>query len=322
MSKEMLIEDTDLKFVAYYVVRQFKKRTRRDPTGLYFNKAMSLINTKLKEEGYNLRLPHCWYRWGDEVVRYYMPFELGWNHEDPPSTKVTWEGDVPRGMIDLRLQDKVKSLSDEMADQFSSENLSEMVEQVYMNAPFDFQRLYKKVRDSFLSILRAEVAVENFNISKLIPQLEEAIAAFPEDSEFDEIRAHLPAFKSLLMHVLSTENTDYSLANEISEEFWFWFCYFLRLHPRAHENIGKEALAIWSERLEVETDLYMRAFGEHVLRLFRAIPEISLDAELAPFVASEQEVEKESDKIMSEFEGEFDGLDTFLDNVKGSYKLR
>ena len=322
MSKEMLIEDTDLKFVAYCVVRQFKKRTGRDPTGLYFNKAMSLINTKLKEEGYNLRLPHCWYRWGDEVVRYYMPFELGWNHEDPPSTKVTWEGDVPRGMIDLRLQDKVKSLSDEMADQFSSENLSEMVEQVYMNAPFDFQRLYKKVRDSFLSILRAEVAVENFNISKLIPQLEEAIAAFPEDSEFDEIRAHLPAFKSLLMHVLSTENTDYSLANEISEEFWFWFCYFLRLHPRAHENIGKEALAIWSERLEVETDLYMRAFGEHVLRLFRAIPEISLDAELAPFVASEQEVEKESDKIMSEFEGEFDGLDTFLDNVKGSYKLR
>ena len=322
MSREILVDNTDLKYVAYYVVRRFKKKTGRDPTGLYFNKAMSLINTKLREDGYNLRLPHCWYRWGDEVVRYYMPFELSWNHEDPPSTTVTWEGDVPREMIDLRLHDRVKTLSDEMADQFSNENISEMVEQVYMNAPFDFQRLYKKVRDSFLSIRLAEVAVENFSLNKLIPQLEKAIAAFPEDSEFDEVREHLPAFKSLMMYVLSGENPDYGLANEISEELWFWFCYFLRLHPRAHENIGKEALAIWTERLEVETDLYLRAFGEHVLRLSRSMPKISIDAELAPFVASELEVERESDRIMSEFEGEFDGLDTFLEKVKGNYKSK
>ena len=322
MPKEMLIEDTDLKFAAYYVIKQFRLKTGDDPTGLYFNKAMSIINSKMKEDGYNLRLPHCWYRWGDEVVRYCMPFELGWSHEDPPFTKVTWEGEVPYGMIDVKVQDRVKTLATELAERYSSEEISEMVEQVYRNAPFEFQRRYKSVRDSFLSIQRTEFKVENFNKRKLIPQLVEAIESFPDDKEFDEVKAHLPAFQRLMTYVLTTDDVNYPLANEISEEFWFWFCYFLRLHPSCHENVGIDALAIWTERLQIESERYARTFGDHVLRASKTIPEIASDDVLMPFVATEQDIEKESGKILAEFEGEFEGLDEFLTKVKSNYKAK
>ena len=40
------------------------------PSGVMFNKFMTLLYRDIRRTlGVDIRLPHCWYRWGDEVVR-------------------------------------------------------------------------------------------------------------------------------------------------------------------------------------------------------------------------------------------------------------
>jgi hypothetical protein len=40
---------------------------------------------------------------------------------------------------------------------------------------------------------------------------------------------------------------------DLAELFWFFFCYHLRVHKKGHENVPKETLNIWAEKIPWET---------------------------------------------------------------------
>lgn len=49
--------------------------------GMTFNRFMTQLNYSLQsEKNTDIRLPHCWYRWGDEVVRDHLGSYTKWNH--------------------------------------------------------------------------------------------------------------------------------------------------------------------------------------------------------------------------------------------------
>lgn len=56
-----------LALASYLVIEEHRRLTGQYPSGLYFNKAMCLLYRNLKKANLNLELPHCWYRYGDEV---------------------------------------------------------------------------------------------------------------------------------------------------------------------------------------------------------------------------------------------------------------
>jgi hypothetical protein len=66
--------------------------------------------------------------------------------------------------------------------------------------------------------------------------------------------------------VKDTSHPDYVLSKELLEEFWEWFCYFLRVHPSAHENVPRETIEFWRERLDWETERYARILGDHIVQ--------------------------------------------------------
>ena len=55
---------------------------------------------------------------------------------------------------------------------------------------------------------------------------------------------------------------------QISETFWFYFCYHLRLHRDCHENVSAETLRIWREALPEAGEVYGERMQNYAYYLF------------------------------------------------------
>lgn len=88
-------EDDLIPLASYLAIEACQDRFENPPRGLYFNKVLSLLHRQFQDLGVDIGLPHCWYRYGDEVVRYEMPSPLVWDHEATDKTTVLWDGDPP-----------------------------------------------------------------------------------------------------------------------------------------------------------------------------------------------------------------------------------
>jgi hypothetical protein len=300
-------------FAAYLVIDRYKRKYGSPPRGVYFNKIMSLLYRKAKSEGFDIKLPHCWYRYGDEVVKYLMPHNIQWNHEDAYQTFVSWQGFEPEDMSDSRLTKRLKLLVDELVDKYSEKNVNEAIEEVYSYAPFEFQRAYRKCKDSILDQMRTQVNWKNYAKDVVWPCFDSACASFPK-TEFPEVADALPVFRRLMEQVLVEDASypDYVLSKELLEEFWEWFCYFLRVHPSAYENVPRETIEFWRERLDWETERYSRILGDHVVQAASRDRSLSEDPLLGPVVDSRLKRVSEENDAISLFDDDFEGLDNFL----------
>ncbi len=104
---------------------------------------MCLLYRNLKRKNLNLKLPHCWYRYGDEVVRYHMPHQIRWNHEDPRRTSVHWMGSEP-DIKEERVLEEVRRITERY---HTRDGLRELVAEIYNTAPYEFQKKFREVFD-------------------------------------------------------------------------------------------------------------------------------------------------------------------------------
>jgi len=304
-------------YASYLVIERHKRKYGSLPRGVYFNKIMSLLYRKAKGEGFDIKLPHCWYRYGDEVVKYHMPQNVQWNHEDAYQTIVSWQGFEPENPSDSRLTRRLKQLLDELVDKYSEKNVNEAIEEVYSYAPFEFQRAYRKCKDSILDQMRTQVNWKNYAQDVVWPCIDSACASFPK-KEFPEVAETLPVFRRLMEQVLvkDTSHPDYVLSKELLEEFWEWFCYFLRVHPSAHENVPRETIEFWRERLDWETERYARILGDHIVQASFKDHSLDKDPVLGDAVESRLKKASEENDAISLFDDDFEGLEDFLKQAR------
>lgn len=302
---------------SHMVISKYVERTGEAPSGLFFNKMMSLLHSRMLERRVNFPLPHCWYRWGDEVVRYEMPREISWNHEEPPYTTVSWDGDLPYYASLDEDRETLERVVVDLLDMYSDDGgVEKAVEAVYTRAPFEFQRRYRECRNLILDRSRTPAGVRDFGRNMLLPALESAMKVFPE-ADFPVVSRKVPAFRSVMRLILEEEEVDVRLVREVSEEFWFWFCYHLRLHPDAHENVSEETLEHWRDRLGTEERRYHRMLGDHILRLARDHPSVMDDDVLGPMFIERSKQAEEEDAIIDEAASELEGLEDFLRDIHG-----
>jgi len=304
----------NLVYSAFLVITNHIKKTGEEPSGLYFNKVMSLLHFKSKQKGTDIQLPHCWYRYGDEVVRYLMPTSIGWNHEEPPTTKVHWKGDVP--YFNLEDGEYLKSEVELLTDQYvGKEGIKKAVDEVYAHAPFQFQRDFKDCRDEFFSINHRQIDIEYYGETVLLPLIERACASFPTE-EFPEVTPHILAFKEAMKYVLSSSRPNYQMGHKFCIEFWEWFCYYLRLHDSAHENVSRETLLVWAEKIEPETTRYMRIFGDRLVNFSNMDDSIKSIPHLGSVIKERKQRIEEELKILASFDDDFNDLEKFLEHVR------
>lgn len=315
--------DDMIAYISYSVINDYKRLYNDNlPSGLFFNKVLSILYKTLKEEKIDIKLPHCWYRWGDEVVRHYMPYEIEWNHEEAYFTTVDWNGDRPDPIENDGLRKEIDDTIDRIIKKYSSykEEIGELLSEVYKTAPFEFQKQYKNVRDILFDKRLAQSKSTDFGKNILWPILDKALNTFPDDTYFKTVRQHIPAFKRLIYLYINQPNPNYKVINEISEEFWFWFCYYLRVNDQAHENINQDTLAYWEEVRIKEDEIYMRNFQDYAFSLYNSDNTLRDDDILKPFIDAAIQRERELESTFKEFDKVFDGLNDFL--VSGMVKYK
>lgn len=307
-----------ISIASYSVISKYEERTGLQPTGLYFNKMMSLLHNEMKARGKDLGLPHCWYRWGDEVVRYLMPNSIRWNHEEPQFTKVTWDGRMPSGMGNDPSSRLVLSIVQMLTEKYGSDDgVERYVADVYKYAPFEFQRSFRLCRETFRSKIQSGIDLPKYGRDFLWPMLEKAMGDFPS-LEFPSIADKIEPFREVMRILLCEDGVDYRYANEVSEEFWTWFCYYLRLHQSCHENVPSETLSYWNERLPFEDERYKRQLGDHVVMLEKK--GYALSPILKSISAYRKEETKREDVLFDSLGEDLEGMDEFLGVVRSSYR--
>ena len=236
---------------SYIFLKKYKEKTGKDSSGVLFNKYMTLLNRELLFKGVDMHLPHCWYRWGDEVVRYCLPF-IDWNHEDLSSTFVHFSDKSPR----INHKDPNVKYASNFADQFilnyaKKYGQEEAIDEVYSDAPFAFQNDFRQLREA-IKISRTNVPMKNYH-GYIKGLFETAVKSFPPDFGF--LSQRFEEFSSTFRLALSKKAKPDELY-EISETFWFFFCYHLRLNSRCHENVPQSTLEVWRDILPAEEEKY------------------------------------------------------------------
>jgi hypothetical protein len=309
-------ENDIIKYSSYKVIKRYEEKTNTSPWGIYFNKSISLIHNNLKIHGIDMELPHCWYRWDDEVVRQNMPHELKWDHEESQYTKVKWVGDAPN-LPESEIRKIIDNTVSYVLEKYSNKDaLPEFIDLIYENAPFEFQRKYRFVREFFFLTKNESLGVSDPFKEVLLPQISDSLDHFPKDNQFQTIREFIPAFKKFVEYSVNSFRKDYSELEEVSEEFWFWFSYFLRLHKDAHENVNQETILLWREKLSAETEIFYKNFKNHVLSLSKYNKDVRNDELLGQFLKEAESEESEDELIFAEFNETVKDLEAFLNENK------
>lgn len=231
-----------VKYASCTFVQMYKHSEGTLPTGVLYNKFMTLLNRELKDQrDANIRLSHCWYRWGDEVVRANLPY-MTWNHESFRKTTVDYVGIMespPRN-------DDIVAFIDSYARKFirdhpGREGMEIAVDEVYAGAPFEFQNEFRKLREN-LDLAQSKLTFSNQG-DMVRDLFENAMEHFPHKS-FPDVTEQTAQFERVFDLALK-KNLSVDRLQQISESYWFFFCYHLRLHRKCHENVSSETLDHW-----------------------------------------------------------------------------
>ena len=242
------VSDT-VKLAAFTFIRKSEALTGSPPSGLLFNKFMIMFNRRMLKQGKDIRLAHCWYRWGDEVVSYALRDIVRFNHEELLYTSVSWIGKPIDDPEKYGSFDGVSAYADEFLGAYADKEGKEiLLDDVYREAPYQFQSDYKKVRENLREAL-SNIPVHGYRTKILWPLFEGAMGSFPHD--FDRISPYKEDFCKVFRAAIESD-ADIRELYCMSEDFWFFFCYHLRL--KCHYNVNAETLSHWRDVLPWETE--------------------------------------------------------------------
>lgn len=256
--QDLSLDEKQLNYASYFVVKEFESLTDEKPTGVFFNKIMSLLNRRID----NFILSHYWYRYGDQVCRQNMPYGLEWTSFEMDRTKVNWKldrFDYFDGLKGHPIEEEVKFLVEKYHN-----SLEELIDDVYSYAPYDFQRKFLELRKTFYGVDNAyNWDIENYKrLSE--PLFRDTFETFPVH-EFKELEGEYELVKTFIDIKLKGD-WKFKVLEQISRDFWFLFCYHLRLKPSARENIPPDILHHWREKLPMDTDRHRKSIADMILK--------------------------------------------------------
>lgn len=257
-SERLPYKEKLLNYASYLVVEEYKDRYGEEPNGVFFNKIMSLLNKRNP----HFNLPHYWYRYGDQVCRQKMPTALSWNSEETNETTVDWRYrryDYFKELDNHPIEEDVKLLIEDY-----SNNFEKLIDDVYSYAPFDFQRKFLNLRKTFYGIKNAyNWDIKSYKeLSK--PIFLETFNKFPIH-EFKDLKEEYKLVKAFIETKLESESWRFKILEDISKDFWFLFCYHLRLNPKGRENIPSDILHYWKNSLPNNTSRHRKSIADKII---------------------------------------------------------
>jgi len=299
-----------LDYTSYVIISKYKEETNEYPSGLYFNKIASLAYRRLKSDGIDIKLPHYWYRYGDQVHQYSMPNNLSWNHESPLKTVVKWGYEAPMPLhTETETYKSIDKVVSELTERYAH-NEFEAVREVYKHAPFKFQQKFLNLRETFYG--RSKALNWDSNAYKEIskPIFKSTFNSFPKH-KFPSLVHQYKVVRDFI-NEYTDNNYDYNLLQDTCTNFWFLFCYHLRLNKEARENIPKQTISHWESKLQFENTRYRRIISDLITAACKDKPYL-LDNDLIREEYEWREKDlKNADEVIDQFFSEIEESGTSI----------
>jgi len=287
-------DDKLIHYASYLIIQKHESVTGDKPNGMFFNKIMSLLNKQLDD----FKLSHYWYRYGDQVCRQIMPTNLEWTNVELNETKVDWKYDIPeffKGLEGHTIETEIESLVKNYHDNFET-----LIDDVYSYAPYDFQRKFLELRKLFYGANNAyNWDMESYKeLSK--PIFRDTYDTFPIH-DFKEIEEEYELVRTFIEAKLDSENWRFKILEKISTDFWFLFCYYLRLNPKARENIPPKVLHYWEEKLSIDANRHRKSIGDTIIKSIEKDPSLLEYEAINEFYRWRKDDKEETEQMIDEF---------------------
>lgn len=237
-----------LEYASWKILNKYKNHEQK-VNAFVFNKTMSVLNQQLIDiYGLNIKLPRCWYYYGEQVVPIEMPSQVrceGLGMEDIQTT-FKWIGNSP---IHPRRKDKKKidSQVNSLISKFPpNEDIHELVDKVYEYAPYEFQIAYSKFRSDFQ--LMSDVDKDGKIRSKLLYKndFKKAIECFPHE-DFPNFKVPAKKIELIVYSIFDECPEQNKLGVNLAKDFWEIFCKFLRINEKGHYYVSQGIIDNWTK---------------------------------------------------------------------------
>ncbi len=276
-------EETLLAYACFKVIEKYKKKGSNKVDSLRFNKMISLLDHKLKEEEkLDLKVPICWYYFGEEVVPLELPQHVKFQHKEKTEDEYSsfwWEGDRPRP--DSRKKARVDACVDSLYSLYPpSDDVYIAVGADYQYAPFEFQRKYKGFRSD--SLIWSEVDPDGKFRSQALyaPGIRLAFAQFPF-VEFPQLKVMATQVEILLMAMFTKMPSENRRAVKLAKRFWETFCKFLRIYEddtrKGFRNVTTVRVDNWKKDAQAVLVDYRKELDRDIKAILRILPDKAIE---------------------------------------------
>ncbi len=256
---------TLLEYASWKIISKYQDTSTGRVDGLWFNKMMSLLNTRLFQgkPKVDILLPRCWYFYGEEVVPKELPSQVKCEGLDEAGvrTRFCWTGDRPK-LTAKRQKQRIDSAVNSLYSRFPpGGNVFDAVKAVYESAPFDFQRHYARFRSDFR--LLSDVDIDGtFRATALYPkEFKRAMQSFPSE-KFPELRVPAKKLECVVEAILEEFPSENMVAIDMAVNFWEIFCKFLRVTE--NKNVSERRVGYWRGISSTSLGEYREGFQKRV----------------------------------------------------------
>ena len=293
--KKMDVRD-HVKTAAFLFVEKYEHTMKENVSGAVFNEFMILLNHYLiNEKNIDIRLPHAWYRRGDEIVRHYFQPYTKWDHEDLDLTAVSWDGDDPHIDMNDPVAAEIRRYADKYVNRYSgADGPGTEIDALYAKAPYRFQNEYKQFREGLEEVSAAGPYMRDRRRNRLISLFGNAMNAFPD--AFSCIEKERSDFESVF-RAAAMSGAYVDDLRDMADRFWYFFCYHLRIDKKCHANISGKTLEMWRSSIPWEREMYVRSLQDAAYSLRSEGKEKRID----PILAEREKRVREFSALLEEF---------------------
>lgn len=294
----------ELKYSLWKIIEKYKDSKQNSVNGLRFNKIMALLNHRLLEEkNLDIRLPKCWYLYGEATVPTQLPKEVEWEglDNDEEKTSVSWMDERP-AIRSSKNRKKIDSIIDSLYSLYPPDgDINKLIEEDYSKyAPYEFQKLYKVFRydTEIVSMIDQDGSLRSKAF--YAKEIKKAMEAFPYE-DFPELKVEARKIELLLPSLFKEYPQKNEKGIEIAKDFWKIFCRFLRFKENSY--VVRDKVEYWKE-------VALKDLKEYKLKLSEDIKDLK---ELELSVNKDPMIEKFlTPKSLGD---EFDNLSNNIDDV-------
>jgi hypothetical protein len=201
--------------------------------------------------------------------------------------------------------------------EFPPKEADRAVDEIYDNAPFEFQRKYRFVRIKIGTTGRGSRHGESVHAMEIGQLIEEAFDEFPPYG-FDVPRRYQEVIHILLDRMSRPQPIGtFALLSEVIEEFWGLFCTYLRLDPLGNVLVDRKTIERWEDYAQMKFEIFQRNIGDIIVELCNSAPHLKEEQALAPIYEKRSREQSEEAQTIDEMADVFEDIDSTLAQLYG-----